>query len=186
MARWSIAASSFAGEEHLPGVDLHHAGHPLSIEERRNIVGIVLTHAHEDHFGALSPVAAAPGARLRDAVHGGAARGKRLRRAGRAKDPVNVVPLGGRFTLGPFEIELIDVAHSIPESNALAIRTPPGTVLHTGDWKIDPTPVIGRRPTRRGSALGEEGVLALSAIPPTRSARAARPRSGRRQRRLPS
>ena len=68
---------------------------------------------------------------------------KRLSEPGAPEIPVNVVPLGGRFTLGPFDIELVSVAHSIPESNALIIRTPLGTVLHTGDWKIDPTPVIG-------------------------------------------
>ena len=64
--------------------------------------------------------------------------------------------------LGPFTIDFINVAHSIPESNALAIRTPLGTVLHTGDWKIDATPVIGA-PTdqARLTALGDEGVLAL-------------------------
>jgi ribonuclease J len=75
---------------------------------------------------------------------------------------VNVVPLGGRFTLGPFDIELVSMAHSIPESNGLIIRTPVGTVLHTGDWKIDPTPLIGP-PTdeARLRALGNEGCLAL-------------------------
>ena len=72
------------------------------------------------------------------------------------------MPLGGRFTLGPFDIELVSVAHSIPESNALIIRTPLGTVLHTGDWKIDPTPVLGP-PTDEAKlrALGDEGCLAL-------------------------
>ena len=57
--------------------------------------------------------------------------------------PVKVVPLGSRFTLGPFDVELVSVSHSIPESNALIIRTPLGNVLHTGDWKLDPTPIIG-------------------------------------------
>src|SRR5262249_31675702 len=73
-----------------------------------------------------------------------------------------VVPLGGRFSAAPFDLEFVSVAHSIPESNALIIRTPLGTVLHTGDWKIDPTPVIGP-PTdeARLRALGDEGVLAL-------------------------
>ena len=76
--------------------------------------------------------------------------------------PVNVVPLGSRFNVGPFDIELVSVAHSIPESNALIIRTPHGNVLHTGDWKIDPTPVIGP-PTDEAKlrALGDEGCLAL-------------------------
>ena len=72
------------------------------------------------------------------------------------------MPLGGRFTLGPFDIELVSVAHSIPESNGLILRTPLGTVLHTGDWKIDPTPLIGL-PTDEAKlrALGDAGCLAL-------------------------
>src|SRR6202021_1212714 len=76
--------------------------------------------------------------------------------------PFNVVPLGGHLTLGAFEIDFINVSHSIPESNALAIRTPAGIVLHTGDWKIDPTPLIGA-PTDAAklTALGDAGVLAL-------------------------
>ena len=101
--------------------------------------------------------------------------------------PVNTVPLGGRFTLGPFDIELVSMAHSIPESNGLIIRTPLGAVLHTGDWKIDPTPVIGP-PTDEAKlrALGQEGCLALigdstnamremAAHPPSRMLRSALP-----------
>jgi ribonuclease J len=81
---------------------------------------------------------------------------------GAPKIPVTVVPLGARLDIGPFNVEFVSVAHSIPESNALAIRTAAGTVLHTGDWKIDPTPVIGQ-PTNeaRLREIGEEGVLAL-------------------------
>ena len=72
------------------------------------------------------------------------------------------MPLGGRFNVGPFDIELVSMAHSIPESNALIIRTPAGTVLHTGDWKIDPTPILGdATDEKKLRALGEEGCLAL-------------------------
>ncbi|HEY1153975.1 MAG TPA: ribonuclease J, partial [Pseudolabrys sp.] len=75
---------------------------------------------------------------------------------------VKVIPVGGRFTAGPFDVELVSVAHSIPESNALIIRTPAGTVLHTGDWKIDPTPVLGPKTDEaKLRALGDEGCLAL-------------------------
>ena len=154
---------AFAGDD-LPGVDLILPDIRYLVEERRNLLGIVLTHAHEDHFGALHrPVAAAQAAGLCDAVHRGAARGQARRASANAPEiPVNIVPLGGRFTLGPFDIELVSMAHSIPESNALIIRTPLGTVLHTGDWKIDPTPVIGP-PTDEAKlrALGDEGCLAL-------------------------
>ena len=154
---------SFASEEHLPGVDLILPDISYLIEERKNIVGLVLTHGHEDHMGALIdlwprlkvPLYATPfTAALFEA--------KRLSEPGAPQIPVNVVPLNGHLTLGPFAIDFINVAHSIPESNALAIRTPAGVVLHTGDWKIDPTPLIGA-PTdaARLTALGDEGVLAL-------------------------
>ncbi len=154
---------SFASEEHLPGVDLILPDIGYLIEERKNIVGLVLTHGHEDHMGALIdlwprlkvPLFATPfTAALFEA--------KRLSEPGAPEIPIKVVPLGGRLTLGPFTIDFINVAHSIPESNALAIRTPAGIVLHTGDWKIDPTPLLGA-PTDAAklTALGDEGVLAL-------------------------
>ena len=153
---------SFAGDE-LPGIDLIFPDVRFLVEERRNLLGIVLTHAHEDHFGALIDL----WPRLRVPVYGtpftaALLDAKRLGEPGAAEVPINVVPLDGRFTLGPFDIELVSMAHSIPESNGLIIRTRHGTVLHTGDWKIDPTPVIGP-PTdeRKLRALGNEGCLAL-------------------------
>src|SRR6185503_15337305 len=153
---------SFAGDD-LPGVDLIMPDIAFLIAERRNLAGLVLTHAHEDHFGALLdlwprlrvPVFATPFTASLFVA-------KRQGEPGAPDVPVNVVPLGGRFTLGPFDIELVSVSHSIPESNALIIRTPLGTVLHTGDWKLDPTPIIGP-PTDEAKlrALGDEGCLAL-------------------------
>lgn len=154
---------SFASEEHLPGVDLIFPDIRYLVEERRHLTAIVLTHAHEDHFGALFdlwprlqlPVYATPfTAALIEA--------KRAGDTGAPEIPVKVVPLGGRFNVGPFDVEMVSVAHSIPESNALIIRTPLGAVLHTGDWKLDPTPVLGP-PTDEAKlrALGEEGVLAI-------------------------
>jgi ribonuclease J len=154
---------SFATEEYLPGVELIFPDIRYLVEERKNLAGIVLTHAHEDHFGALMdlwprlqvPVYATPfTAALLEA--------KRVGEPGTPEIPVKVVPLNARFKLGAFDLEYVSVAHSIPESNALVIRTPLGTVLHTGDWKLDPTPVIGP-PTDEAKlrALGDEGVLAL-------------------------
>jgi ribonuclease J len=153
---------SFAGDE-LPGVDLIMPDIAFLIAERRNLLGLVLTHAHEDHFGALLdlwprlrvPVYATPFTASLFAA-------KRLGEPGAPDVPVNVVPLGARFTLGPFDIELVSMSHSIPESNALILRTPLGAVLHTGDWKLDPTPIIGP-PTDEAKlrALGDEGCLAL-------------------------
>jgi ribonuclease J len=154
---------SFAAEEHLPGVDLILPDISYLIEERKNIVGLVLTHGHEDHMGALIDL----WPRLKVPLYATSFtaalfEAKRASEPGAPQIPIKVVPLNGRLTLGPFEIDFINVAHSIPESNALAIRTPAGIVLHTGDWKIDPTPIIGA-PTdaARLTALGDEGVLAL-------------------------
>jgi len=153
---------AFAGDD-LPGIDLIFPDIRYLVEERKNLIGIVLTHAHEDHFGALIdlwprlkvPVYATPfTAALFTA--------KRLGEPGAPEIPITVVPLGGRIALGPFDVEYVSVAHSIPESNALIIRTPAGTVLHTGDWKIDPTPILPP-PTDEAKlrAAGDAGVLAL-------------------------
>jgi ribonuclease J len=154
---------SFAAEEHLPGVDLILPDIRFLVEERKNLAGIVITHAHEDHFGALLelwprlkvPVYATPfTAALLDA--------KRRGEPGAPEIPVTVIPVGGRFTVGAFDVELVTMAHSIPEANALIIRTGAGTVLHTGDWKIDPTPILGDKTDEaKLRALGQEGCLAL-------------------------
>ena len=154
---------SFAAEEHLPGVDLILPDVRYLVEERKNLAGLVLTHAHEDHFGALIelwprlkvPVYATPfTAALLEA--------KCASDPGAPEIPVTVVPLRGRFKVGPFDIEMVTMAHSIPEANALIIRTPAGTVLHTGDWKIDPTPIL-KDPTdeKKLRALRDEGCLAV-------------------------
>ncbi len=154
---------SFASEEHLPGIDLILPDIRYLVEERKNLAGLVLTHAHEDHYGALIelwprlkvPIYATPfTAALLEA--------KRASEPGAPEIPVTIIPVGGRFTAGPFDVELVTMAHSIPESNALIIRTSGGTVLHTGDWKIDSTPILGdRTDEQKLRALGEEGCLAL-------------------------
>jgi ribonuclease J len=153
---------AFGGDD-LPGVDLVMPDIRFLLEERKNLAGIVLTHAHEDHYGAIIdlwpqlkvPIFATPfTATLFEA--------KRLSEPGAPEIPITVVPLGGRFKVGPFDVELVSVCHSIPESSSLIIRTPLGAVLHTGDWKLDPTPTLGA-PTDSAKlkALGEEGCLAL-------------------------
>src|SRR6202012_4556207 len=154
---------SFCDEEHLPGIDLIMPDISFLEKQRKNLVGLVLTHAHEDHFGAIIDL----WPRLKCPIYAtkfSAALFEAKCEAERdpPKIPVTVIPSGGRVDIGPFNVEFIPVAHSIPESHALAIHTEIGTVLHTGDWKIDPTPSIGR-PTdeRRLRELGEAGVLAL-------------------------
>jgi ribonuclease J len=153
----------FGDEEHLPGIDLIMPDISFLEKERRSLVGLVLTHAHEDHFGAIIDL----WPRLQCPIYAtrfSAALFQAKCEAERSppKIPVTVVPSGGRIDIGPFNVEFIPVAHSIPESHALAIHTEIGTVLHTGDWKIDPTPVIGfATDERRLRELGDAGVLAL-------------------------
>ena len=153
---------AFAGED-LPGVDLILPD--LAFIERvvGDLKAIIITHAHEDHIGALVdlwPRLKAPVYATRFAA--GLLEARRLGEPGAPKIPLTVVPQGGSVALSAFNVEFIAVAHSIPESCALAIRTPAGTVVHTGDWKIDATPMVGT-PTdeARLRALGDEGVLAL-------------------------
>jgi ribonuclease J len=154
---------SFAAEEHLPGVDLILPDIRYLIEERKNILALVLTHGHEDHMGALIDL----WPRLKVPIYATAFtaalfEARRASEPGAPEIPVQVLGADRHLTIGPFTIDFINVAHSIPESNALAIRSPAGTVLHTGDWKIDPTPLLGG-PTdvAKLTALGDEGVLAL-------------------------
>jgi ribonuclease J len=154
---------SFGDEEHLPGIDLIMPDISFLEKERKNLMGLVLTHAHEDHFGAIIDL----WPKLQCPIYAtqfSAALFQAKLEAERnpPKIPVTVVPSGGRIDLGPFNVEFIPVAHSIPESHALAIHTALGTVLHTGDWKLDPTPILGP-PTdeKRLRELGEAGVLAL-------------------------
>ncbi len=153
---------AFAGED-APGVDLIMPDLSFIEKAKRNLVGIVITHAHEDHIGALAelwPDLGAPVYMTRFAA--GLAEARRLGEPGAPKIPLTIVAQGDKVAIGPFVVEFVAVAHSIPESSALAIRTPAGLVVHTADWKIDPTPIIGP-PTdeARLKALGDEGVLAL-------------------------
>lgn len=151
------------GDLNTPGVDIITPD-PRFIEDRKHqLKGIVLTHAHEDHMGAVAhlwrrlecPIYATPFTawlmRDRLAEHG---------LLGEA--PMHEIGLHSRFELGPFDLQLVTLTHSIPEPNGLIIRTPTGAVLHTGDWKIDPDPLIGSSTDVAAlEALGEEGVLAM-------------------------
>jgi len=130
---------------------------------REKLAGLVLTHAHEDHLGAVPylwsklrcPVYATPFA--------AAVLKRKLKEDGPDEDvPIVEVPLSARFSVGPFDLELITLTHSIPEPNAVAVRTKAGLVLHTGDWKIDEAPLVGAVTDEAAlKRLGEEGVLAM-------------------------
>jgi len=153
---------AFAGED-LPGIDLIMPVLTFIEKEKGRLAGIVLTHAHEDHFGAVADLWPRLGAPLYATQFAAdLLEARRLSEKGAPKVPLRRIGQSSRFTVGPFDLETVPVAHSIPESCALVIRTPLGTVVHSGDWKIDPTPVVGL-PTdiARFRAIGAEGVLAL-------------------------
>jgi ribonuclease J len=151
------------GDQTTPGVEVILPDPTFMEENRDRLLGIVLTHAHEDHIGAVAwlwprfkaPIYATPFTAfiLRE----------KLREAGLLDEAeITVVPLSGKISLGPFELELITLTHSIPEPNGLAIRTPLGTILHTGDWKIDPDPLLGGVTDSDAiQKLGDEGILAM-------------------------
>jgi ribonuclease J len=147
----------------LPEVDVMMPDPAFIAERRDKLVGLVITHAHEDHIGAVAwlwpqlrcPIYATPfaAAVLRRKL----AEVQLLREV-----KLHVVAPGAAFALPPFDLQFLRVTHSIPEAQALVIRTPAGIVLHTGDWKLDPDPLVGPRTDEAAfAALGDEGVLAM-------------------------
>jgi len=151
------------GDPNYPGIELVLPDLTFIEERRRDLVGIVLTHGHEDHIGAIPYLAADLGVPLYATPFTAALIAGKLEEEGLAGDiKLNVIDIGGSFRLGPFGIRFVPLAHSIAEANALLIDTPYGKVFHTGDWKLDDAPQIGR-PTSDDAmkAIGNEGILAL-------------------------
>ncbi|WNJ98477.1 ribonuclease J [Thalassospiraceae bacterium LMO-JJ14] len=151
------------GDGSPPGVDLITPD-PTFIEQRRDrLAGLVLTHAHEDHLGAVPYL----WDRIRCPIYATPFTMEILKRKLSETDfgdevELHEIPLDGAFKVGPFDLDLITLTHSIPEPNGIAIKTPLGTVLHTGDWKFDPDPVIGEVSDEAALArLGDKGVLAI-------------------------
>ena len=151
------------GDQTTPGVEIILPDPSFIEEHADDILGIILTHAHEDHIGAMgwlwprlkAPIFATPFTAF--------LLKEKMRERGCLDDAdITIVPLGGTIKLGPFESTLITLTHSIPEPNGLAIKTPLGTILHTGDWKIDPDPILGEVTDADAiRRLGDEGVLAM-------------------------
>ncbi len=151
------------GDQTTPGVEIILPDPTFIEAHAKDIIGIVLTHAHEDHIGAVAWL----WPRLRAPLYATPFTAFLLREKLREADllgevSITEVPLGGTIELGPFEVTLLTLTHSIPEPNGLAIKTPLGTILHTGDWKIDPDPLTGA-PTDEAAIrkLGDEGILAM-------------------------
>jgi ribonuclease J len=151
------------GDESTPGIDIIMPDISFIKERVGDLVGLVLTHAHEDHIGAvpyLWPQLRCP---LYATPFTASVLRRKLEEAGLAKEaPITLIPMSGKVTLAPFEVELITLTHSIPEPNAVVVRTPLGAVLHTGDWKLDPTPLVGDATDEAAlRKLGDGGVLAM-------------------------
>lgn len=151
------------GDDSTPGIDVMMPDPSFIQEQRERLVGLVLTHAHEDHLGAVPYL----WPRLQCTVYAtpfaAAVLRRKLRETSLAgKVPIVELPMSGHVSLTPFDLELVTLTHSIPEPNAVVIRTRMGTVLHTGDWKLDPEPLVGPMTDEAAlRKLGEEGVLAM-------------------------
>ena len=146
-----------------PGIELILPDLEFIEDQQERLAGIVLTHGHEDHIGALpylaeelkSPLYATP-------FTAGLIAGKLEEEGLTGQVKLNIVERGGSIDLGPFRVSFVALSHSIPEGNGVLIETPFGNIFHTGDWKIDETPVIGEAPSPDTlKAIGDEGVLAL-------------------------
>jgi ribonuclease J len=152
----------FAGPE-APEAEILLPDPAYIAARRENLRGLVITHAHEDHIGGVArlwpqlkcPIYATPftAAVLR----------RKLNEAGLGRDAkIHLIKPGGKFSLAPFDLQFIRMTHSTPEAQALAITTAYGTVLHTGDWKFDPHPIVGPASDEAAlKALGDKGVLAM-------------------------
>jgi ribonuclease J len=151
------------GDGFPPGVDVIMPDPGYIVERRERLDALVLTHAHEDHLGAVPYL----WERLRCPIYATpftvSILKRKLHEAGLLDEvPIHEIELSGRFSIGEFDLELITLTHSIPEPNAIAIRTPVGTVMHTGDWKLDPGPVIGEVTDEAAlRRVGDDGVLAI-------------------------
>lgn len=150
-------------DESMPGIEIITPDITFISERRDDLVGIVVTHGHEDHLGAIEklwpdlrcPIYAVPfvAAQLR----------AKFAQAGlQGQIKLNELPVRGSFEAGPFAVEMVQITHSIPESHMVVVRTAHGTVVHTGDWKLDDDPVVGALTDEaRIREIGKEGVLAL-------------------------
>ena len=150
-------------DDQAAGIEVVMPDPAFIVERKADLAGIVLTHAHEDHLGAVADLWPRLQAPVYATPFAASVLRRKLTEAGLVADvPVTEIPLGGKFSVGPFELEMITMTHSIPEPNALAVRTKLGTVFHTGDWKIDAEPLLGELTDEaRLKQIGDEGALAM-------------------------
>ncbi len=150
-------------DDTVPGVDLIYPDPGFIVDKKENLIGLVLTHAHEDHIGAIAHI----WPKLQCNIYATPFTSVLIQEKFKEKkinigNKLKIIELNGKVQLGPFKIEFVTLTHSILEPNALSITTPLGTVLHTGDWKCDPNPLIGETINEKKlKQIGEQGVLAM-------------------------
>ena len=150
-------------DDTVPGIDLIYPDPSFIVDKKEDLLGIVLTHAHEDHIGAIAHI----WPKLNCNIYATPFTSVLIQEKFKEKkidvgNKLKVVQLNGKVELGPFKIEFVTLTHSILEPNGLSIETPAGTVLHTGDWKCDPNPLIGNTINENKlKEIGDKGVLAM-------------------------
>jgi len=150
-------------DDTLPGIDLIYPDPGFIIDKKDDLLGIILTHAHEDHIGAI----AHKWPQLKCNIYATPFTSVLIKEKFKEKkieigNNLKIVDLNGTIKLGPFTIEFVTLTHSILEPNGLSIKTPVGTILHTGDWKCDPNPLIGNTINEKKlKQIGDQGVLAM-------------------------
>ena len=150
-------------DDTVPGVDLIYPDAGFIIEKKDELLGIVLTHAHEDHIGSISHI----WPKLKCKIYATPFTAVLIQEKFKEKkiditNYLKIVELNSQIKLGPFEIDFVTLTHSILEPNGLSITTPEGVVLHTGDWKVDPNPLIGNKvDEKKLKSIGEKGVIAM-------------------------
>jgi len=150
-------------DDTLPGIDLIYPDPGFIVDKKDDLLGIVLTHAHEDHIGAIAHL----WPQLKCKIFATPFTAVLIKEKFKEKhidvtSYLKIVQLNGTVNLDPFKIEYITLTHSILEPNGLRIETPAGAILHTGDWKVDPNPLIGKKiNSERLKEIGNEGVLAM-------------------------
>ena len=150
-------------DDTIPGIDLIYPDPGFIIDKKKDLLGLVLTHAHEDHIGAIAHI----WPKLLCNIYATPFTSVLIKEKFKEKkidlgNKLKVVELNGNITLGPFNIDFVTLTHSILEPNGLSIETPSGTVLHTGDWKIDPNPLIGEKIDEdKLKKIGSKGILTM-------------------------
>ena len=150
-------------DDSIPGIDLIFPDPSFLIDKKKDLLGIVLTHAHEDHIGAIAHI----WPQLNCNIYATPFTAVLVQEKFKEKkidisSKIKIVQLNSNLKLGPFNIDFVTLTHSILEPNGLSINTPLGTVLHTGDWKIDPNPLIGNNIDKQKLIeIGKKGVIAM-------------------------